>query len=147
MMRRIWLYGTVVIAGTLVLLGGFVYSQNVPYVPGPGEIGQPKPVDPVGPPKKKVPRKYCKTVNRPPERINMCIRGSYGDDPICTNYCVEVTQAGKYCDESPNSSCQAKVEEKDMDVVAAGCFETLVSCGCQSDWQRRRIRVKFMTCD
>jgi len=147
MMRRLFLYGTAVIVGTLALLGSLVYSQNAPYVPGPGEIGSPKPWKPVAPPKKRVPRKYCKTVDRPPERINMCIRGRYGEDPICTNWCVEVTQSGKYCDESPNSTCWAKVEEKEMEVNAAGCFETYVSCGCQDDWQRRRITVKFMTCD
>lgn len=146
MLKRLTVYGTIVMVGTFVLLGGSVYSQNAPAL---GDIGlalfKPAPVAPMPP--KRIPRKYCRKVNRPPARVNMCLREALGNDPICTNYCVEVTQAGKYCDESPNSTCSARVVVQQMQVVAADCFETYTGCGCENNWQLRTITVKFLTCD
>ncbi len=54
MLKKLSVYGTIVIVGTLVLLGGSVYSQNVP---APG--------DPAGSPRKLWSRK-CKQVTETP---------------------------------------------------------------------------------
>jgi hypothetical protein len=146
MLKRFTVYGTVVIASTLASIGGLVYSQNVP---GKATFGSVSPkFAPVAPmPPRKIPRKYCRKVDRPPAQINMCLRDALGNDPICKNYCVEVTQAGKYCDESPNSTCQARVVVQRMRVRAADCFENYTGCGCQNDWRLRTITVEFLTCD
>jgi hypothetical protein len=135
MTRRTIIFGIGVKAIVLASLGAFVYSQSVPYMPGDIAATPPQ--------VRKVPGKYCKTVLRPPEKINMCL---YRID-YCGNWCVKVTESGRYCDERRYSTCNSVQEEKRVKIESARCFVFGWSCKCENEWDEREITVVWMTCE
>ncbi|PMB17266.1 hypothetical protein [Fischerella thermalis] len=141
MARRITVFGMAAIAAGLFSSGTYLYSQGVPYDPGSGNR-----VVQAEPKQRKIPGKYCKTVTRPPDTINMCLRSSEYPHEDCTNYCVKVTLSGKYCDDDPNSTCNATEEKRKITIEAAECFVRIVGCKCRDDFWRREIEIKWLTC-
>jgi hypothetical protein len=136
MTRRTIIFGIGVTAIVLASLGAFVYSQSVPYMSGD--------IVAIPPRGRKVPNKYCKMVFRPPEKINMCL---YRDHTFCGNWCVKVTESGKYCDERLHFTCNSLQQEKRVKIESAHCFPMLSRCKCGDEWDEREITVVWMTCE
>lgn len=140
--RMVFGYGAALLVALLMVTGGTLYSQNVPGDPGNGGKPAPQPVK-----KKSIPGKYCRQVTRPPERINMCLRTGPGPaSDECVNYCVEVTRRGAYCDDSPNSTCNAVEETVKITAQVAECFRSYVTCRCQDDWQLKHVTIRVLKC-